>query len=123
MHPALDTIHAYYAAFSALEMDAIVSYYSEPTMTVSRQGVFSAPTRAALADFLAPMLDGLRAKGYGRSEFIEPHTTALGEADAIVRGIAVRYTARGPELERLPISYLMHRGATGWKIATLIAEM
>lgn len=123
MHTALDTIHAYYIAFSTLDLDAIVSFYSEPTMTVSRQGVFSAPTRSALADFLAPMIDGLRAKGYGRSEFIESQTTALGEADAIVRGIAVRYATAGSELERLPISYLLHRGAAGWTIAALIAEV
>jgi hypothetical protein len=46
----------------------------------------------------------------------------LGETAALVRGTAVRYTAAGPEMERVRISYLMNRGAAGWKIAVLIAE-
>jgi hypothetical protein len=46
----------------------------------------------------------------------------LGETDALVRGVAVRYTAAGPELERVRLSYVMHRYDAGWKIAVLLAE-
>ncbi len=120
MQPALEAIHEYYNAFSTLDLNAIVSHYSEPSMTIAPQGVFSAGNRAALKDSLAPLVDGLRAKGYGRSEFAQPHVTMLGETAALVRGVAVRYTAAGPELERIPLSYLMHRSEAGWKIAVLV---
>jgi hypothetical protein len=120
MLTALETLFEYYDAFSTLNLTAIVSYFCEPSMTIAPQGVFSAATRAMLAGSLAPMLDGLRARGYGRSEFVQPQVTMLGETAALVRGVAVRYTAAGPELERIPLNYVMHRGEAGWKIAVLV---
>ena len=83
-------------------MNAIVSCYCEPCMTITPQGVSSA-NRAVLAGSIAPLADGLKAKGYGRSEFVQPQVTALGESSALVREVAVRYTAAGPEMERAPI--------------------
>jgi ketosteroid isomerase-like protein len=120
MPSALEAIHEYYKVFSTLDVNAIVSYFCEPCMTIAPQGVSSAANRAALADSLAPVLGGLKAKGYGRSEFVQPHVTMLGEMAALVQGVAVRYTAEGPEMERIPISYLMRRGEAGWKIAVLV---
>ncbi len=73
-----------------------------------------------LASAFAPVIEGLKAKGYGRSEFVEPQVTMLSETAALVQGVAVRYTAAGPELERIQISYLMHRTEAGWKIAMLV---
>jgi len=122
MPSALETIHEYYKAFSTLDLSAIVPYYCEPTMTIGPQGVASAATHAALTGLLAPLIDSLKARGYGRSEFVQPHVTPLGAADALVRGVAVRFTAAGPELERVPLSYLMHRSGAGWKIAVLLVE-
>ncbi len=122
MPSALEAILEYYKAFSTLDLNAIVSYFCEPSMTIAPQGVFSAANRGTLADSLAPIVQSLRAKGYGRSEFVQPQVTMLGETDALVRGVAVRYTAAGPELERIPISYLVHRSDAGWKIAVLVAE-
>src|SRR5262249_55474083 len=101
MQSALEAIHEYYRAFSTLDLSAIVSYFCEPSMTIARQGVLSAANRGTLADSLAPLVQSLRAKGYGRSEFIEAQVTMLGESDALVRGVAVRYTVAGPELERI----------------------
>jgi hypothetical protein len=122
MASALEAILEYYKTFSTLELSAIVSYFCEPSMTLSPRGVFSAANRGALAESLGPLVQSLRAKGYGRSEFVQPDVTMLGETAALVRGLAVRYTAAGPELERIPISYLMHRSDAGWKIAVLVAE-
>jgi hypothetical protein len=119
---ALETLFEYYKAFSTLDVDAIASYYCEPSMTIAPQGVLSPASRGIFAQSLAPMVQTLRARGYGRSEFVNPHVTALGETDALIRGVAVRYTAAGPELERVSLSYLMHRTEAGWKIAVLVAE-
>lgn len=118
----LETVHEYYAAFSTLDMNAIASHFSEPTMTISPQGVASAANQAAVALFMGPLIEGLRKKGYGRSEFAEARLTMLGESDALVQGIAVRYTAAGAEMERVPLAYLMHRSEAGWKIAVLLAR-
>ena len=121
MLSALEAILEYYKAFSTLNLSEIVSYFCEPSMTVASQGV-SAGDRAKLAESLAPMIQSLKAAGYARSEFVQSQVTMLGETDALVRGVAVRYTAAGAEMERIPISYLMHRSDVGWKIAVLVAE-
>jgi hypothetical protein len=120
MASALETLHEYYKAFSTLNVPAIVSYFCQPSMKIAPQGVLSAANHAALAASLGPMVAGLRARGYGRSEFAEPQVTTLSETVALLRGIAVRYTAAGPELERVPLSYVMRRGEDGWKIAVLV---
>src|SRR5215467_8202171 len=120
MQSPLDAVHEYYRVFSTLDMNAIVSCYCEPCLTIAPQGMSSASNRAAVGDFLAPLVGALKAKGYGRSEFVQPQVTMLGEAAALVRGVAVRYTAAGSEMERIPLSYLMHRGDAGWKIAVLV---
>lgn len=122
MRSALETINEYYKAFGTLDVSEIVSYYCEPSLTIAPQGVLSAANRTALADVMAPLVRSLRAKGYGRSEFVEPQVTMMGEADALVRGVAVRYMTAGSELERIPFSYLMHRTEAGWKIAVLVVE-
>jgi ketosteroid isomerase-like protein len=123
MQPVLEAIHEYYATFSTLDLNAIVSHYSEPCFSIGPQGLFSAGTRAGLANAFAPMVEGLRAKGYGRSEFTDAEVTMLGETAALARGVAVRYTAAGQEMERVRISYLMHRTDSVWKIAAIVVAV
>ena len=120
MPSALEAIHEYYKVFSTLDLNAILSFYHQPSTFIGPPGVSTAPDRAALAALLGPMVEGLRAKGYGRSEFVDAQVTTLSDRAALVRGVAVRYAAGGPEMERIPIGYLMHRGAAGWKIAVLV---
>ena len=122
MQTALEAVHEYYRTFSTLDLRAIAAYFGEPSMTISPQGVFSAANHAALAGSLAPLIDGLRAKEYGRSEFVQPLVTPLGESLALVRGVAVRYATTGAEMERVPLAYLMRSSEAGWKIAVLVAE-
>ena len=120
MQSPLDALSEYYKTFSTLDLNAIVLHFSEPCMSISLQGVFSAPNRTELAHAFEPLVDGLKARGYGRSEFVEAQVTTLGETVALVRGVAVRYALDESELERVAISYLMHRADDGWKIATMV---
>src|SRR5690349_11319768 len=120
MQSPTEALFDYYKAFSTLDLNAIVLHFSEPCMSISPQGVFSADNRAELAHAFGPLVDCLKAKGYGRSEFVEAQVTTLGETTALVRGVAVRYKWDESELERVPISYLMHRALDGWKIAAMV---
>lgn len=122
MESALEGIHAYYKIFSTLDLISTVSCFSEPCISIGPQGMFSAANRVALAEAFAPMIEGLKAKGYGRSEYVDAEVTMLGETAALVRGLAVRYAAAGTELERISISYLTHRSETGWKVAVMVFE-
>lgn len=120
MRSPLGALNEYYKAFSTLDLSAIVSHFSEPCMSIGPQGVFSAGNREALATAFKPFIDSLKAKGYARSEFVEVEVTTLDDTAALVRGVAVRYKLDESELERIPISYLMHRSADGWKIAAMV---
>lgn len=122
MQTALEAVHEYYKVFSTLDVSTIVSHFCESSIAIAPQGVLSAGNHATLAATLAPIVNSLRANGYGRSEFVQPQVMMLGERAALVRGVAARYTAAGSEMERIPISYLMHRSEIGWKIAVLVVE-
>ena len=120
MQSALEALHEYYATFSTLDLAAIASHFSEPCLSMSSQGVYSAHTRAELVTAFAPVVEGLKAKGYGRSEFADAEVTPLGPAAALVRGVAIRYSSAGPELERVAIGYVMHQSGGSWKVAVMV---
>jgi hypothetical protein len=110
----------YYRDFSTLNVQAILPYFHEPSLLVSPQGVLPIPDRAALAAVFGPVMDGLRAKGYGRSEFEVDEFRLLSASTAIARGVAVRYKREGQELERVGITYVLHKASAGWMFVTVI---
>lgn len=116
----VEAVHAYYRSCSALDLKRIADHFCEPCLSIGAQGVFSAENRAVLASGLAPFFDNLKAQGYGRSEFTEPEVVELSKTAALVRGVATRFTTGGDEMERLPMSYVLHHGETGWKIAVMV---
>lgn len=89
-----EVLAAYYNAFSALDVQAVLLFYNEPAVSMSAQGVFVAADHQALAAGLGQVMDGLRAKGYRRSEFEIQDLRLLGASAASVTGVAVRYGRR-----------------------------
>jgi len=110
----------YYRDFSTLNVQAILPYFNEPSLLVGPQGVIPIPNRGALVAVFGPVMDGLRAKGYGRSEFELGYAKSLSSSAALIGGVAVRYDTGGQQLERVGITYLLHKTGSGWKFATVI---
>jgi len=110
----------YYRDFSTLNIQAILPYFNEPSLLVDPQGVIPIPNHAALAAVFGPVMEGLRAKGYGRSEFEPDYAKSLSSSAALIGGVAVRYNADGLQLERVGITYVLHKTESGWKFATVI---
>ena len=123
MNESVVAIHDYYKAFSTLELDACAPFFTRPCMFIGLQGTFAVANRDDLAKVLGPIIDALRTKDYQRSEFVEPQLTTLTENTALVRGVAVRYRASGTELERVPVSYLVHQTGAVWKIAVVASAL
>jgi hypothetical protein len=119
MQSPLETVHEYYAAFGTLNLKTISEFFTEPCLLAASQGVFSAADRVALEKAWEPMVETLRARGYGHSEFVQPEVIDLGASVSLIRGVAVRYATSGEVMERIPIGYLMHRGPASWKIAAM----
>jgi hypothetical protein len=110
----------YYRDFSTLNVRAILPYFNEPSLLVGPQGVIPIPNHSALVAVFGPVMQDLRAKGYGRSEFELGYTKSLSSSAVLIGGVAVRYNADGQPLERVGITYLLHKTERGWKFAALI---
>lgn len=79
-----------------------------------------APTSAVLTSIFAPVIEGLRARGYGRSELSLHQVKMLSATAALANGVARRYKADGQELEGIGVTYLLHKSDTGWKLAVVV---
>ena len=110
----------YYSAFSTLDIQAILPYFSEPALFMGPPGVFPVPDHAALTAILTPLIKDLKSKDYGRSELELQDVKSLGTSTAFVTGTALRYKTDGNVLERVPITYLLHKLNDHWKIATMV---
>ena len=123
MNETLVAIQDYYKAFSTLELDACAPFFSRPCLFIGLQGTFAVANREDLAKVLGPIIEALKTRDYQRSEFIEPQLTTLTDNTALVRGVAVRYSASGTELERVPVSYSVHQIGAAWKIAVFASAL
>jgi ketosteroid isomerase-like protein len=112
----------YYRAFSALDVQAILPYYNEPSLLVSPQGVAAMPTHAALVVTVAPGMEAFRARGYARSELTMLHVKRLSASTALAAGVAVRYRTDGQELDRVGVIYLLQKVDGSWKIAIIVVH-
>lgn len=110
----------YYRDFSTLNVQTILPYFHEPALLVGPQGVIPLPTRGALAAVFGPVMEGLRGKGYGRSEFEPDYVKSLSSSAAIVGGVGVRYKSDGQPLERVGLTYVLHKSDSSWKFAAVI---
>lgn len=117
---AIQVLTDYFAAFSTLEVHAFLPYFHEPSLLIGPEGMVAAPTTAVLAAAFAPALESLRARGFRRSELNVRLSKTLSETAALITGVAIRYKADGQELERVGVTYVLHKNDTGWKIAVLI---
>ena len=122
MQSPLDALLEYYAVFSTTDLGAISAWFTEPCMSMGPQGVFAAANREDVVAAFGAFVERLREKGYVKSEFIDSRITMLTDFAAVAAGTAVRYAAGGVEIERAPVSYLMHRTEAGWKIAVIVLQ-
>lgn len=112
----------YYRAFSTLDVRAILPYFHEPCLIISPQGVFSAPTGAAVAAAIKPVMEDLRDKGFGRTELSLRQLKFLSPSTMLASGVAVRFRTGGQELNRAGVTYALTKSDSGWKIAVLITH-
>jgi ketosteroid isomerase-like protein len=112
----------YYRAFSSLDVKAVLPYFHEPALFIGPQGVYAASTPALVEAALTPAMDGLRARGYVRSELSVLNVKLLSATTTLVTGVAVRYKADEQELERVGVTYVLCKSESGWKIAVLIVH-
>ena len=116
----------YYGAFSnacgTLDVHAISPYFHEPALLIGPGGMLAAQARDVLPAAFTPVMEGLRARGFGRSELNIRDVKLLNATTMIVTGVAMRYKLDGQELEQAGVTYVVAKPASGWKIAVVIAH-
>jgi hypothetical protein len=66
-----------------------------------------------------PLMENLRQREYLRIEFSLQQRRLLSATSALAMGVAIRYKNDGQEMERVGITYLLHKGDGGWKFAVM----
>jgi hypothetical protein len=113
-------LNEYYSAFSTLKIEAVLPYFHEPSLLIGPQGAFAATTHTLLATAFTPAIEGLRARGIGRTELIVRNLKLLSATAALVGGVAQRYKIEGQKLDQAGVTYVLYKAEAGWKIAVLI---
>ena len=116
----LRVLNEYYCAVSTLNVEAVLRYFHEPSFLIGPQGAFAATTHALLATAFTPAMEGLRARGLGRTELSVRNLKLLSETAAVVGGVAQRYKIDGQKLDQAGVTYVLYKADAGWKIAVLI---
>jgi hypothetical protein len=108
----------YYKAFSTLNVQSILPYFHQPALLIGPSGVIALPTPEAVVPIFGPVMESLRQREYRRSEFSLQQLRILSATSALATGSAIRYKADGQEIERVGITYLLHKDS-GWKFAVM----
>ncbi len=74
-------------------------------------------TSAEIETFFSRVMEGLRARGYARSELTDLQMKQMSQDTALVSVGRVRYKTDGQELEQLGETYTLRNTDEGWKIA------
>jgi ketosteroid isomerase-like protein len=110
----------YYNAFSTLDVQSILPYFDQPALLIGPLGVIAIPSPAAVVPIFGPVMEDLRQRKYHRSELSLQQFKLLSATSALAMGEAIRHMADGQELERVGVTYLMHKGNDGWKFAVMV---
>jgi ketosteroid isomerase-like protein len=111
------TFTDYMQRFQTLDPHATLPYFHAPCMFIPSQGVRVLATAADVEALLTQVMEGLKARGYARSEVMDLHVKQMSGNTAFVSVSRVRYATDGRELERVEETYTLRRTEGGWKIA------
>ena len=111
------TFTNYAQAFQTLNPQAMISYCHLPCMLISSQGVLVMEDPAGVEALFTKMAEGLKTRGYARSELRDFHLKQVSANTAFLSVSRVRYKTDGQELERFSETYTFRNTVDGWKIA------
>ena len=79
-----ETFTEYVQAFQTLNPQAVFSYCHLPCMFIAPQGVLVMASSAEVERFFGRIMDGLKARGYGRSELKDLQVKQMSKDTALV---------------------------------------
>jgi len=118
----LDVFNEYVRAFQTQQARAVISYMHIPCIFIAPQGVAVMSNSTEVESLLGKMMEGLKARGYARSELTGVEAIPLSENIVLVSVSRARYKKDGSELERLGETYTFRKIDTDWKIVTAMVH-
>jgi ketosteroid isomerase-like protein len=118
----LHVFNEYVQAFQTLRAPAVTSYFHFPCMLIAPQGVAVMANATEVESLLDKMMEGLKARGYARSELTDVEAIPLSENIVLVSVSRARYKTDGSQLERLGETYAFRKIDNGWKIVTAMVH-
>jgi hypothetical protein len=112
-------VQGYYDAF-ANDSPAAAQFFGEPTLIVLPKEVITLTNRADIGAYISRVLAGLKAGGYSTTKLSEPRIKMLNRTTALYGAIAIRMKTDDTELQRVGVTYLLHKDPGGWRIHELI---
>jgi ketosteroid isomerase-like protein len=109
----------YYKAFSTLTVQSILRYFHQPALLMGPSGVIALHTAEVVVPTFGPVMENLRQREYRRSELSLQQLRLLSATSALAIGVALRHKTDGQEMERVGVTYLLHKGNSGWKFAVM----
>jgi ketosteroid isomerase-like protein len=118
----LRVFNEYVQAFQTLRAQAVVSYLHLPCMFIAPQGVAVMSNAIEVKSLLDKMMEGLKARGYARSELTDVAAISMSDNIVLVTVSRARYKKDGSQLERLGETYTFRKIDNGWKIVTAMVH-
>ena len=118
----LRVFNEYVQAFQTLRASAVAPYIHLPCMLISPHGVAVMSNAIEVESLLDKMMEGLKARGYARSELTDVEAIPLSENIVLMSVSRARYRNDGSQIERLGETYTFRKIDNGWKIATAMVH-
>jgi hypothetical protein len=99
-----------------LDPRALPPHFHQPALMITPRDVVSLPTAAAVEQAYAPVMAGLPAQGYARTEFPQLAAHRLSDDLVVVSGLSVWTKESGEELQRFGMNYTLRRTELTWRI-------
>lgn len=116
-------LNDYASAFHSFDAQRVLRYYHEPLMLITAAAVRAMATRADIEAWMNEFWARLKERGYARgSEFSPLHVKQVSAGVAVASAQFVRYKADGQELERIGVTYVLHKAGDGWKIVVIVGH-
>jgi hypothetical protein len=110
----------YIDRFNTADVERFLEYFARPYVSISgERGVRVVPNDAGHVSGFRRVMDGLKERGWVRSEIVAIKAWALDDNLGMILSDVVRVRTDNSVLEEVRACYLVRRENQAWKIATI----
>ena len=113
-------LETYIGKFNSGDLSAAASFYDEPAVVISAEGVKLMPARKDYVSMFTETVARLRADGWDHSEFTSKSIVKLDDKGLVLASCPCkRLRADGTSVEEFTATYTLRKQGEGWVIASI----